>query len=234
MKLVICIFSFFLLIQSVATAQIQFKGQVLDQVTRKGLEKVDILNSSRHTTSQTDSKGDFVIKAKIGDVIIYRLAGYDADTALVIDLKQIRRYLHPLSNTLNTVTISGQVDSKKQYADIYNKANSVLLTPGRGLRFYPSSFFGKEGKNARRLKKLIESDQVEKEIDKRFNTLTVTSLLPLKQPDLDAFLMLYRPDVKFAVNADADDFKFYLLEAYERFKALPPDQKTLPRLKSPK
>ncbi|TCC88088.1 hypothetical protein EZ428_20420 [Pedobacter frigiditerrae] len=233
MKLVVFIFSFILLFQLVATAQIQIKGQVLDQVTRKGLENVEILNTSRRMTAQTDTKGDFIIKAKVGDVIIYRLAGYDTDTALIIDLKQIRRFLHPLSNTLNTVSISGQVDSKKQYADIYNKANPVLLTPGRGLRFYPSTFFGKEGKDARRLKKLIESDQAEKEIDKKFNAVTVTNLLPLKQPELDAFLMLYRPDLKFVVNSDADDFKFYLLEAYERFKALPPDQKVLPNLKNP-
>lgn len=233
MKLVVCIFSFFLLFQLGAIAQIQIKGQVLDQVTRKGLENVEILNISRHMTAQTDTKGDFIIKAKVGDVIIYRLPGYDADTALIIDLKQIRRFLHPVSNTLNMVSISGQVDSKKQYADIYNKANPVLLTPGRGLRFYPSTFFGKEGKNARRLKKLIESDQAEKEIDKRFNAVTVTSLLPLKQPELDAFLALYRPDIKFVVNADANDFKFYLLEAYERFKILPPDQKVLPALKTP-
>lgn len=232
MKPLVCIFSFFLLFQLSATAQILIKGQVLDQTTRKGLEKVEILNTSRRMTAQTDSKGDFIIKAKIGDVIVYRLAGYDADTALIIDLKQIRRFLHPLTNTLNTVSISGQVDSKTLYADIYNKANPVLLTPGRGIRFYPSSFFGKEGKNARRLKRLIENDEVEKEIDKRFNAVTVTNLLPLKQPELDAFLMLYRPDIKFVVNADADDFKFYLLEAYERFKALPADQKMLPKLRN--
>lgn len=232
MKSIVCIFSFLLLLQLGATAQILIKGQVLDQTTRKGLEKVEVLNTSRRMTAQTDSKGDFIIKAKIGDIIVYRLAGYDADTALVIDLKQIRRFLHPLTNTLNTVSISGQVDSKTLYADIYNKANPVLLTPGRGIRFYPSSFFGKEGKNARRLKRLIENDEVEKEIDKRFNAITVTSLIPLKQPELDAFLTLYRPDIKFVVNADAEDFKFYLLDSYERFKALPADQKKLPKLRN--
>ena len=233
MKAVINLFFLVVLLQFNLRAQTQIKGQVLDQASRKALEKVEVLNITNQATTQTNVKGEFAIKAKIGDVMVYRLVGYDADTAMIIELKQVKRYLHPLTNTLNTVSISGQVNSKEQYADVYNKANPVLLTPGRGIRFYPSSFFGKEGKNARRLKKLIEDDMVEKEIDKRFNAVTVTALLPLKQPDLDAFLVLYRPDVKFAINADADDFKFYLLEAYERFKALPPDQRVLPQLKKP-
>ena len=233
MKAVLHLFLLLFLFQFSVKAQTQIKGQILDQASRKALDKVEVLNTTNQATTQTNTKGEFVINGKVGDVMVYRLVGYDIDTALIIDLKQVKRYLHPLTNTLNTVSISGQIDSKQQYADVYNKANPVLLTPGRGIRFYPSSFFGKEGKNARRLKKLIETDQVEKEIDKRFNAVTVTALLPLKQPELDAFLVLYRPDVKFAVNADADDFKFYLLEAYERFKALPPDQQTLPKLKNP-
>lgn len=233
MKAIFSIFLLLVLFQFNLNAQTQIKGQVLDQASRKGLDKVEVLNMTTQAATQTNVKGEFAIKAKVGDLMVYRLVGYDADTALIISLKEIKRFLHPLTNTLNTVSVSGQVDVKQQYADVYNKANPVLLTPGRGIRFYPSSFFGKEGRNARRLKKIIENDQVEKEIDKRFNAVTVTALLPLKQPELDTFLVLYRPDVKFAVNADADDFKFYLLEAYERFKALPADQKVLPKLKSP-
>lgn len=232
MKKVFSIFLLLILIQFNAKAQTQIKGQVLDQASKKGLEKVSILNKNTKQATETDADGNFTITAKIGDVIIYQLLGYQTDTALLVNSKKVERFLRPTSNTLNTVNISGEVDVKTQYADVYNKANPVSLTPGRGLRFYPSSFFGKEGKNARRLKKIIESDEVEKEIDKRFNAVTVTALLPIKQPELDAFLVLYRPDIKFAVNADSDDFKFYLLEAYEKFKALPADQKTLPKLKN--
>ena len=232
MKKVFSIFLLLILIQFNAKAQTQIKGQVLDQASKKGLEKVSILNRNTKQATETDADGNFTITAKIGDVIIYQLLGYQTDTALLVNSKKVERFLRPTSNTLNTVNISGEVDVKAQYADVYNKANPVLLTPGRGLRFYPSSFFGKEGKNARRLKKIIESDEVEKEIDKRFNAVTVTALLPIKQPELDAFLVLYRPDIKFAVNADSDDFRFYLLEAYEKFKALPADQKTLPKLKN--
>jgi CarboxypepD_reg-like domain len=232
MKQVFSIFFLLVLFQLNAKAQSEIKGQVLDQVTKKGLEKAEVLNTTNQSSTLTDINGNFKINAKVGDVMVYRLLGFDTDTALLINLKEVKRFLRPQSNTLNTVSISGQVDPKTQYADVYNKANPVLLTPGRGLRFYPSSFLGKEGKHARRLKKLIETDQVEKEIDKRFNAVTVTALLPINQPELDAFLVLYRPDIKFAVNADADDFRFYLLEAYEKFKALPADQKTLPKLQN--
>ena len=232
MKQVFSIFFLVILIHLTAKAQTQIKGQVIDQVSKKGLEKVEVLNTTNQLSTLTDINGNFKINAKVGDVMVYRLLGFDTDTALLINLKEVKRLLRPQSNTLNTVSISGQVDPKTQYADVYNKANPVLLTQGRGLRFYPSSFLGKEGKHARRLKKLIETDQVEKEIDKRFNAVTVTAFLPIKQPELDAFLVLYRPDIKFAINADSDDFRFYLLEAYEKFKGLPADQKTLPKLQN--
>ncbi|TKB98158.1 carboxypeptidase-like regulatory domain-containing protein [Pedobacter cryotolerans] len=232
MKQVFSIFFLVIFIHLTAKAQTEIKGQVIDQVSKKGLEKVEVLNTTNQLSTLTDINGNFKINAKVGDVMVYRLLGFDTDTALLINLKEVKRLLRTQSNTLNTVSISGQVDPKTQYADVYNKANPVLLTPGRGLRFYPSSFFGKEGKHARRLKKLIETDQVEKEIDKRFNVVTVTALLPIKQPELYAFLVLYRPDIKFAINADSDDFRFYLLEAYEKFKALPADQKTLPKLQN--
>lgn len=232
MKVAISIFLLFALVQLNLKAQEQIKGQVFDQASKKALAKVSILNKNSSLSTETDANGNFTIAAKIGDVIIYQLLGYTSDTVLLINSKKVERFLRSTSNTLNTVNISGEVDLKTQYADVYNKANPVLLTPGRGLRFYPSSFLGKEGKHARRVKKIIESDAVEKEIDKRFNAVTVTALLPLKQPELDAFLVLYRPDIKFAVNADADDFKFYLLEAYEKFKLLPASQKTLPKLQN--
>lgn len=232
MKVAINIFILFIFVQFNLKAQEQIKGQVKDQVSKKGLEKVSILNKNTRQSTETDADGNFGITAKIGDVIIYQLLGYQTDTALLVSLKKVERFLRSTSNTLNTVNVSGEVDLKKQNADVYNKANPVLLTPGRGLRFYPSSFLGKEGKHARRLKKIIESDAVEKEIDKRFNAVTVTAILPLKLPELDAFLVLYRPDLKFAVNANSDDFKFYLLEAYEKFKVLPVEQKTLPKLQN--
>ena len=232
MKVAINIFILFIFVQFNLKAQEQIKGQVKDQVSKKGLEKVSILNKNTRQSTETDADGNFGITAKIGDVIIYQLLGYETDTALLVSLKKVERFLRSTSNTLNTVNVSGEVDLKKQNADVYNKANPVLLTPGRGLRFYPSSFLGKEGKHARRLKKIIESDAVEKEIDKRFNAVTVTAILPLKLPELDAFLVLYRPDLKFAVNANSDDFKFYLLEAYEKFKVLPVEQKTLPKLQN--
>lgn len=231
MKLAFNLFCFLLVAQLTVNAQTQIKGQVFGQLSRKALDKVDVINTTTKEISQTNSKGEFAIKAKVGDVMVYRLSGYDADTALLVDLKPVKRYLHLASNTLNTVSIAGKVDNKELYADVYNKANPILLTPGRGLRFYPSTFFGKEGRNARRLKKIIENNEVEKEIDKRFNATTVTQLLPLKQPELDAFLVLFRPDIKFAINADANDFKMYLLEAYEKFKVLPAAQKVLPKLK---
>ncbi|WP_162796183.1 hypothetical protein [Pedobacter namyangjuensis] len=133
---------------------------------------------------------------------------------------------------MNTVTVTNNQSIKEQYAETFNKANAVLLKPGRGLLFYPSAYFSREGKQARRFKRMLKQDVKENQIDKRFNLKTVTALLPLKQPELDAFLVMYRPTLKFVQKASADDFKFYLIDAYDKFKLLPAEKKILPRLKA--
>ena len=71
----------------------------------------------------------------------------------------------------------------------------------------------------------------ESPIDNWFTPKNIQAILPLKQPELDAFLVMYRPTLKFVKKADANDLKFYLIDAYDKFKLLPADKRVLPSLK---
>ncbi|RYG16133.1 MAG: hypothetical protein EOO07_13920 [Chitinophagaceae bacterium] len=216
----------------VANAQSDVSGLVQDQATRKAINFVDVFNLNSKVQTATNAKGEFKIKAKINDLLVFWIPGYKKDTLLLTTLGPMRRYLEKDINLLNAVTVKGSTNIKEQYAETFNKANAVLLTPGRGLLFHPSAYFSKEGKQARRFKRMLKQDVKENQIDARFNSKSVTALLPLKQPELDAFLVLYRPSLKFVQSASADDFKFYLINAYDEFKLLPPEKKVLPRLKA--
>lgn len=224
----------FLLVSIVAVgnAQSDVGGLVQDQVTRKAINFVDVFNLNNKEQTATNAKGEFKIKAKVNDLLVFWIPGYKKDTLLVTGLGQIRRYLEKDANLLNAVTVKGTTNIKEQYAETFNKANAVLLTPGRGLLFHPSAYFSREGRQARRFKRMLKRDVKEDQIDARFNAKSVAALLPLKQPELDAFIVLYRPTLKFVESASADDFKFYLIKAYDEFKLLPPEKKVLPRLKA--
>ncbi len=164
----------------------------------------------------------------VNDVLVFRRPGYQSDTVLLINLKPVWRYLAADKNTLKTVVISDTRTLRQQYAQAFNKANPFLLKQGRGLLFYPSSFFGREGRQARYFVRMLKREEKEKIIDRRFNLKSIRAILPIQQPELDAFLVQYRPSLKFAQRVSADDFKSYVLDCYQKFKLLPPDQRVLP------
>lgn len=216
---------------AILKAQNQVSGLVQDRGTRKVINYVDVFNVTNKEQVVTNVKGEFKIKASLNDVLLFVAAGYKTDTLLLTSLSPLRRYLEKATNLLNTVTVTNNQTLKEQYAQTFNKANAVLLTPGRGLLFYPSAYFSREGKQARRFKRMLKRDAKEKPIDNWFNSKNIQAILPLKQPELDAFIVMYRPTLKFVKKADANDLKFYLMDAYDKFKLLPVEKRTLPSLK---
>lgn len=225
-------FCFFVLIIGHVYGQSDVKGVVADRASRQPLSMVDVLNLNTQQQVTSNAQGEFKIVVMINHLLVFSTSGYTPDTVLLIDLKPLRRYMSPMTSMLNTVTIKGALDFRAQYAETFNKANPILLKQGRGLLFYPSTFLGKEGKDARRFKKLLKQEEIEKRIDWRYNVKTVRAILPLEQRELDAFMVMYRPTLKFVLRADADDFKQYLLNAYHKFKLLPSQKRRLPSLKT--
>lgn len=213
-----------------ASAQSQVKGEVFAQASRKPINQADIINLNTKEQAVSNAKGEFLIQASLNDLLVFKSPGYRPDTLLLIHLKPLRRYLALEINTLNTVSVKGMRLSE-QYARELNKGEAIHLKQGRGLLFYPSAFFSREGRNARRFKRMLKREELELPIDRRFNAQTITAVLPIKQPELDAFIMMYRPSLKFVRKADVEDFKFYLLDSYRKFKWLPPEKRVLPSLK---
>lgn len=213
-----------------ANAQGLLKGEVYAQSSRKPIGQAEILNLNTKEQTIGNAKGEFAIKASLNDLLVFKSPGYKPDTLLLVNLKPVRRYLALEINTLNAVSIKGK-SLREIYAREIHKGDAVDTRKGKGLLFYPSALFSREGRNSRRFKRLIKREEVELEIDRRFNAKTVAAILPIKQPELDAFLVMYRPSLKFVRRADVEDFKFYVIDSYNKFKQLPADKRILPSLK---
>lgn len=225
------IFTVAFFIGLLANVKAQINGVVFDRASRKPIAQVELINLSNQEQTLSNDNGEFYIKGNVNQLLVFRRPGYKADTILLIDLKPLRRYMVLDKNVLNTITVSSSRTLKEEYAQVFNKANPVLLTPGRGLLFYPSSYFSREGKQARRFVRMLKHEETEKIIDRRFNLKTVGLILPINQHELDAFLVLYRPTLKFVKQVTAENFKIYVLNCYQKFKLLPPEQRALSSLK---
>lgn len=217
-------------LSTITIATAQQRGKVFDHSTRKPLLDVQIVNLNNGKKTSSNEFGEFNIDAKVNDLLEFRRPGYDSDTLFLVNLKPLARYLKIQKSTLSTVTITDKRSLKERYWREFNQVKSFDLPVGRGLIFYPSRFFSREGRNARRFVKMVKLDEKNKEIDRRFNIDLIKKIVPLHQPQLDAFLIRYRPKVNFVRNANAATIKDYILDSYFKFKKLSPSEQVLPSL----
>lgn len=207
------------------------QGTISDRTTQIKLDQVEVFNQQTKQKTLTNAKGEFSIPASVNHVIISTRVGYKPDTLFLVDMKPVKRYLELNNNLLKTVNIrSGTFDPKTEYSDVYLKAKTVKVAQNEPFTFYPSHIFGKEGRDARRFKRQLEREVSERKIDARFNEAAVKAITPLKGAELDYFMVLYRPKLKALDEMDDQDFKFYLMNSYKEFKALPPEKRVSPAL----
>jgi len=211
----------------------EITGTVSDRANRLKLEDADVFNQTLGKRAKTNAKGEFKLEAYVNNTLIFAQPGYKNDTLFLIDLKPVRRYLDLSNNYLKLVEIKADAFKPElQYADVYRKAKAIKMAKNQPFLFYPSKYFSKEGKFARRFKRKLEREKTERKIDNRFNEAAVTALTPLKGRELDYFMVLYRPALKKLDKMDNDDLKFYLMAAYKEFIALPDEKRVSPSLKA--
>ncbi len=207
-------------------------GVVRDRGLKTTLSGVNVLNKTRGIQSQTGDEGQFNIAAGENEILIFYKAGYLPDTLLLVNTRPLIRNMIPDSKILNTVIIKGDNFSPEvQYAEVYKRAKVLTATKESPLTFYPTKYFSKEGRFARRFKKKLEREKSERKIDQRFNDGLVKSITPLRDRELDCFMVMYRPTLKTLNKLDKDDLFLYIMNSYKAFKLLPADQRVLPKLR---
>jgi hypothetical protein len=221
------IFFTLLLMARAANAQELLKGNITEAGTHEKLTNVFIRDNTNKQITLADKEGRFAIKAEPGHLLIFDSPGYMADTLYVIDMKPKSIELRPISISLRQVNISSSkkaFDPHTEYPEVYTKSKVYVLSP--------STWFSKEGKDARRLKRYFTTEEQERHVDGVFTVAYVGSIVPLKGIELENFMALYRPTYAFIHNNNGPSLAAYINDSYKKYKALPPDKRTLPKLTS--
>jgi len=206
-------------------AQGLLKGTVWENGTTSRLANVFIRDKNTRQLTITDKHGNFQIKTEAGHILIFECPGYVSDTLYVVDMTQKKIQLQTQTIALREVSISSTrtvFNPHKEYPEIYEKSKVYVLSP--------STWFGKDAKDARRLKKYFEREEQERRIDQAFSRAYVGSLVPLKGQELENFMVLYRPSYAFVTGNDATSMAVYINDSYKRYLALPPSKRALPKL----
>lgn len=225
MKAKYCILAFMLLFGSGLRAQVLLKGVVYDSGNGSKLADVFVKDITNKQITLTDKSGKFEIGTETGHILTFSSPGYVSDTMYVADMRPKKIEMKTQSISLREVNISASklnFDPHKEYPDVYTKSKVYPLSP--------SSWFSREARNARRLKRYFAREEKEKKIDQVFNRDYVGSIVPLKGQQLDDFMTLYRPSYDFITSSNSESLAIYINDAYKKYKELPPEKRTLEKL----
>ncbi|MBE7179467.1 MAG: hypothetical protein INR69_23895 [Mucilaginibacter polytrichastri] len=230
---------------AISTAQSRkAAGVVYDVDTKTRLARVQIVNLRTRVLSYNNLKGEFSVEAKAGDKLSFSTINYRADTVTFSGQEVLLVYLKRTSITLPTVNIYDSLNNpkkklevlKREYSKIYGPVSDrdVLNIPRAGAGPAGLSIdalynmISRDGRNAKKLQKLIERDYREQVIDYRFNRSMVGTATGLKDSKLADFMEKYRPSYNFVVIASDYEMLSYIVGAYNRYLrnpnayALPP------------
>ncbi|RWY57433.1 peptidase associated/transthyretin-like domain-containing protein [Mucilaginibacter gilvus] len=228
MKKIFTLITVILLSTGLASAQDVLKGTVYENGTNVKLDNVFIRDNNNKQITLTDKNGDFSIKTTTGHILVFTSPGYNPDTLYLVDMRLKKVMLSPQFIALNQVNVRSTrlaFDPRKEYPDVYSKSKVYA--------FSPSTWFSKEGKDARRLKKFFQREAQERHVDEVFSKAYVGSLVPLKGQELENFITLYRPTYAFLRSNNAESIVAYVSDSYKKFQALPADKRTLQPLTTP-
>lgn len=213
------------LIAGSVSAQGLLKGTVYENGTNKKLQDVFIRDKNTKQLAFTDKNGNFEIKTEPGHLLVFDSPGYVSDTLYVVDMTGKRIMLETKTIALREVNINSTrqtFDPQKEYPEVYEKSKVYVMSP--------SSWFSKEGKDARHLKRYFKREAEERHIDAVFTRAYVGSIVPLKGGQLEDFMTMYRPTYAFLMNNNGPSLAIYINDCYKKYEALPPDKRTLPKL----
>ncbi|MCC8425767.1 carboxypeptidase-like regulatory domain-containing protein [Mucilaginibacter sp. UR6-11] len=214
-----------LLITCYANAQDILKGTVVEADTHEKLSNVFVHNTNNKQITLVDKNGRFEIRAATGHTLIFDSPGYLSDTLFLADMRPIRVELKQVGIVLKEVNINSRAatfNPRTEYPEVYTKSKVYV--------FSPSTWFSKEGKDARRLKRFFAIEERERYVDKYYTASYVGSLVPLKGIELQNFMALYRPSYAYVKNNTGPSLAVYINDSYQKYKALPPEKRKLPGL----
>ncbi|MBY0243826.1 MAG: hypothetical protein K2Q03_00070 [Sphingobacteriaceae bacterium] len=226
MKIQSGLFLFFFCIQISFGQTTVIKGFVINKDTKQRLAKVFIVNEQSKDGIYNNSKGEFSITVKKGELLIANLNDYFPDSVLYNGQSALYFQLKPKAIQLKEVRITSKISPMAKYNQTKKEFDSTLDQAHPGFNpFNPITsiynLFSREGKNARKLEKIIERDYRESVVDNRFNSGFVNQILKLNAEELTDYMQQYRPTYNLALNADDYEFVQYVKNSYRSYRYNP-------------
>lgn len=204
----------------------ELQGLVYQLGTDRVLAEVDIKNLRTGEVVRSNTMGFFRIPVEKEQRLEFSLPGYRTDTLVVTEHGLKRIYLTPINSPtlLSEVKIIELTNAELSAAIQDATEKGKIAGTGSGLWISPSRIFGKEARDARKLREYLIAEQRSRKIFSRFTPELIESLTPLRGRELDLFMVKYKPGYSFVQQTDDATLRLYILDSYREFKTLTPEE----------
>jgi len=218
---------------------VTISGTVYDITARRPLEAVAVLSSSGKGTI-TDSLGHYSLTVLRKDSIWFSLIGkatmkYPVDTinnmnsfnvmihvyATALPEVKVRNNYYKFDSIQNRRDNAKAFDFKKPSLRLSNSPNfnPGSLTVGFDLDELINMFRTKRNRNMEFLQKRLLQQEQDKYIDRRFSKVLVRKLTKLQSPELETFMVYYRPKYEMITLLNDLELGYYIEKSYELYKS---------------
>lgn len=195
-------------------------GIVFDKLSKDRVASVNIRNLTTSKSIYDNLKGEFKVAAKKGDILVFYKPDYHPDTIKIQTDSPLAVYISRIAIQLHQVNIRDTLMSpdkrlaaiKADYTKIYGSLSydDFLTSPssgGAGLSIDALwNSLSRSGRDASRLREIIEADYERNVVDYRFNRTYVSNITGLKDEQLTSFMFRYRPG--YYTSKTASDYQF--------------------------
>ena len=223
-----------MLIGVAVNAQMTISGTVYDISKKNLVEGVRVINSDGKIVT-TDSMGRYSINVQVNDTVSFFYRGKPTQPFPVSKISSPTQFdisLHTAVESKYKVLADVKVYSKSYREDSIENRETYkgifnYRKPGLQTTMSPSGVAGvdldeiinifrfRRNKNLKTFQNRLENQEQEKFIDRRFSKTTVSRITRLVSPELDSFMIIYRPSYYFTQqNNDAVFYQYILNCSY--------------------
>ena len=228
------------LLQKASAQYVTISGTVYDISARRPLEAVGVLSTSGKGVI-TDSLGRYTIRVLTKDSIWFSLIGkttvkYPVDT--ISNLENFNVMIHLRATELPEVKVRNSyyrfdsIQNRKDYAKIFDFKKPGLrlsnnpgynpggLTVGFDLDEIINMFRFKRNRSILSLQKRLVDQEHEKYVNNRFSKQFVRKITKLQSPELDSFMVRYRPDYELVTQLNELELGYYVEKNFDQYKSV--------------
>jgi hypothetical protein len=222
-------------VAGVCCAQYKVKGTVYDTSRIYRIEAVTVMSTNGKMT-MTDSLGRYEISVGDKDSIWFSFLGKPTPKYPVLKMVDINQFdiaLRLKSDIMKEVIVRNRnyrqdsIQNRRDYAKVFDfhrptVGSMTSIGPtgaGIDLDELIRVFQFKKNKSMEKFRERLEEQERDKFIDHRFNKALVKRLTDLDGPNLDVFMLRYRPTYIFALTATEYDFQLYIKKCFELFQS---------------